>query len=93
MRRLLAGLAVLFATIGLGAGVARAENITFWTWRQEDKAAYTKLFAEFTKSHPGIHMLSRQGLQRTIFKTVKLHKYVVPDLNHQRVVLVYEGST
>ena len=59
MRRLLAGLAVLFATIGLGAGVARAENITFWTWRQEDKAAYTKLFAEFTQSHPGIHVLFR----------------------------------
>ncbi len=59
MRKLLAGLAALLAMTGVGAGVARAENITFWTWRQEDKAAYTKLFAEFTKAHPGVHVLFR----------------------------------
>jgi raffinose/stachyose/melibiose transport system substrate-binding protein len=56
MRNLLAGLAALFAAIGLGSGVARAEDITFWTWRQEDKAVYTKLFDEFTKQNPDIHV-------------------------------------
>ena len=28
----------------------------FWTWRQEDKAAYNELFADFTKANPGHHM-------------------------------------
>lgn len=36
------------------AGAAQATEITFWTWRQEDKAVYQGLFAEFTKANPGI---------------------------------------
>ena len=36
------------------AGAAQATEITFWTWRQEDKAVYQQLFAEFTKANPGI---------------------------------------
>lgn len=86
MRKLLAGLAALFATIGLGVGVARAENITFWTWRQEDKAAYTKLFAEFTKSHPGIRVLFRAfppGDYQTIVSTA-LAGGKGPDVLHTR---------
>ncbi len=59
MRKRLAGLAALLGVFSLGGGVARAENITFWTWRQEDKGAYTKLFAEFTTAHPGIHVRFR----------------------------------
>jgi len=35
---------------------ANAGDITFWTWRQEDRAAYTTLFAEFTKANPDIHV-------------------------------------
>lgn len=56
MRKGLVWLAASLAAITLGAGMARAETITFWTWRQEDKAAYTTLFAEFTKAHPDIHV-------------------------------------
>ena len=37
---------------GLAAGVAHATEISFWTWRQEDKAAYNELFADFTKGIP-----------------------------------------
>ena len=44
----LAALVASFAW-GLGAGLARATEVSFWTWRQEDKAAYTELFADFTK--------------------------------------------
>ncbi len=48
-----------FATLaawGLAGGItaAQAGEITFWTWRQEDKAAYSELFADFTRAHPGI---------------------------------------
>jgi len=39
---------------GLAASVALATDISFWTWRQEDKAAYEQLFADFTKSNPDI---------------------------------------
>lgn len=33
---------------------AWATEVSFWTWRQEDKAAYTEMFADFTKLHPDI---------------------------------------
>ena len=47
-----ATLAAALAWTGIGA--ARASEVTFWTWRQEDKAAYTEMFADFTKLHPDI---------------------------------------
>jgi raffinose/stachyose/melibiose transport system substrate-binding protein len=52
------GGAALLATVawGLAASVAFATDISFWTWRQEDKAVYTKLFDEFTKANPDIHV-------------------------------------
>jgi raffinose/stachyose/melibiose transport system substrate-binding protein len=43
------------ATFGMAISFAvQAGEVTFWTWRQEDKAMYADLFAIFTKSHPGI---------------------------------------
>ncbi len=33
---------------------ATAGELTFWTWRQEDRAAYTELFRDFTAANPGI---------------------------------------
>ncbi len=39
---------------GMGVAAARATELTFWTWRPEDKAAYTELFNDFTKANPGI---------------------------------------
>jgi raffinose/stachyose/melibiose transport system substrate-binding protein len=38
------------------AAPALAGDITFWTWRQEDRAAYTELFTDFTKLNPDIHV-------------------------------------
>lgn len=49
-RRALAGLMMAGS---LGAA-AQAGDVTFWTWRQEDKAAYTELFADFTKANPDV---------------------------------------
>jgi raffinose/stachyose/melibiose transport system substrate-binding protein len=46
-------LAAAFAW-GLAGGIARATEVSFWTWRQEDKAAYEKIFADFTKLNPDI---------------------------------------
>ena len=46
-------LAALMMAGSLGAA-AQAGEVTFWTWRQEDKAVYQDLFAEFTKANPGI---------------------------------------
>lgn len=39
---------------GMAAGPAMAGDLTFWTWRQEDKAAYQELFADFTAKNPDI---------------------------------------
>lgn len=52
------GRRMLAATIAAGAlfapALAQAGEVTFWTWRQEDRAAYAELFAEFMKANPGI---------------------------------------
>jgi raffinose/stachyose/melibiose transport system substrate-binding protein len=52
------GRTILAATVawGLAMGTAFATDITFWTWRQEDRAAYNELFADFTKSNPDINV-------------------------------------
>jgi raffinose/stachyose/melibiose transport system substrate-binding protein len=55
-RRLLAAGAAMVAGLGLAAAEARAGDVTFWTWRQEDRAAYTQLFADFMKANPGINV-------------------------------------
>lgn len=50
------GVAALAAVIAFGSSAtwAFATEITFWTWRQEDKAGYTEIFADFTKLNPDI---------------------------------------
>ena len=55
-RRLLAAGAALVAGLGIASSQAQAGDVTFWTWRQEDKAAYTELFANFMKANPGINV-------------------------------------
>lgn len=55
-RRLLAAGAALVAGLGIASSQAQAGDVTFWTWRQEDKAAYTELFADFMKANPGINV-------------------------------------
>ena len=48
---LLASLAALPVSVRAQAG-----DLTFWTWRQEDRAAYTELFRDFTAANPDIHV-------------------------------------
>ncbi|KFL30016.1 ABC transporter substrate-binding protein [Devosia riboflavina] len=43
-------------TAGLVTNAALAADITFWTWRQEDKAAYEQFFAAFTAENPDINV-------------------------------------
>jgi raffinose/stachyose/melibiose transport system substrate-binding protein len=59
VRRTLGKLALtmLVAASAFAAPVqAQAEDITVWSWRQEDKAAYAKLIAAFRKHHPDINV-------------------------------------
>ncbi len=53
-RRMLAATLAAGALLGLAPAQAQAGEVTFWTWRQEDRAAYTELFADFMKANPGI---------------------------------------
>ncbi len=51
------GLSALALMTGLfAAAPVQAGEITFWTWRQEDRAAYTELFNNFTKANPDIRV-------------------------------------
>jgi raffinose/stachyose/melibiose transport system substrate-binding protein len=36
------------------AGSGAAADLTIWSWRVEDQAAYEKIFATYTASHPGV---------------------------------------
>ncbi len=44
------------ATLGLPATTAQAQatELSFWTWRQEDRAQYAELFKVFTDKNPGV---------------------------------------
>lgn len=53
-RRMLAATLAAGAMLGIATAQAQAGEVTFWTWRQEDRAAYTELFADFMKANPGI---------------------------------------
>ena len=37
-------------------GAAGAGELTFWTWRQEDRGQYGQLFADFNKLHPDVRI-------------------------------------
>jgi len=52
MRKSMMTAATLAVAI-LGGGVAQAADLTFWSWRQEDKAAYEEIIADFEATHPG----------------------------------------
>lgn len=45
---------LLTAMLAAGASPVWAGELTFWTWRQEDRAAYAQLFQAFTQANPGI---------------------------------------
>ncbi|HVW93617.1 MAG TPA: extracellular solute-binding protein [Devosia sp.] len=48
------------ALLGLSAAAVAlpsfAEDITFWSWRQEDKATYDKIIKDFEAKNPGINV-------------------------------------
>lgn len=48
---------VLAAVVAVAAaGTAVAGDLTFWTWRQEDRSQYAQLFADFNKLHPDVRI-------------------------------------
>jgi raffinose/stachyose/melibiose transport system substrate-binding protein len=60
--------AVGASTIGRAFAQAQTE-ITFWTWRQEDRSQYTQLFNEFTKKNPDVKVVF-QGYENQTYGTV-----------------------
>ncbi len=52
MKAKLIGLALV--ALSSFSALAPAGDLTFWTWRQEDRSQYAQLFAEFNKLHPDV---------------------------------------
>jgi raffinose/stachyose/melibiose transport system substrate-binding protein len=48
--------AAAFMVGALSTSATAATDITFWSWRQEDKAAYEKFIAAFNKTNPDINV-------------------------------------
>lgn len=55
-RTILAGLGASTAALGAGIGpaAAQAAELSFWTWRQEDRSQYAQLFAMFGQANPNV---------------------------------------
>jgi raffinose/stachyose/melibiose transport system substrate-binding protein len=62
------------AALGLiGAALAlpaTAQDLTFWSWRQEDRAVYEELFQQFTAANPDIHV-KFEAFEATQYPTVQ----------------------
>ncbi len=69
MRNLLSriGAAALLAA-GLGQQ-AVAADLTFWSWRQEDRAAYQEIIADFNKLHPDVK-IKFEAFEPTSYNTI-----------------------
>jgi raffinose/stachyose/melibiose transport system substrate-binding protein len=72
-RQVVRTMALAGAAFGAGtAGSALAQSqteITFWTWRQEDRGPYTELFSDFTKKNPDVKVVF-QGFENQTYPTV-----------------------
>jgi raffinose/stachyose/melibiose transport system substrate-binding protein len=64
-----AGLAAAASSVLAANALAQSTELTFWTWRQEDKTQYTQLFNEFTKKNPDIKV-TFQGYENQSYGTV-----------------------
>ncbi|WP_407802962.1 extracellular solute-binding protein, partial [Staphylococcus aureus] len=53
----------------MSATATFATELTFWTWRQEDKAEYEKFFDDFTKANPDI-TIRFEAFEATSYNTV-----------------------
>lgn len=68
MKNILLGATLTLATL-LGQSASFAADLTFWTWRQEDKAEYEKFFKDFAKTNPGIS-IKFEAFEATSYNTV-----------------------
>ncbi len=89
MRTTLVAAATLAATSitgTAGIGMASAQELTFWTWRQEDRAAYEEIFAAFSEANPGI-TVAFEAFEPTQYQTIlstALAGGAGPDIAHVR---------
>lgn len=66
----LAGTAAAAGKLALGSAAAQAQTeLTFWTWRQEDRSQYNELFKAFTAKNPDIKV-TFQGYENQSYGTV-----------------------
>jgi len=63
--RLGAALALAAST----AAPALAAELTFWSWRQEDRAAYQEIIADFNKLHPDVK-IKFEAFEPTSYNTI-----------------------
>ncbi len=83
---LTAGAASLAMPHVIGNAHAQATELSFWTWRQEDRSQYATLFGEFTQANPSIKV-NFQGFEPQNYGTAlstALAAGTGPDVIHIR---------
>lgn len=85
-RALAAAGAAIAAPALVGRAQAQATELTFWTWRQEDRSQYAQLWGDFTKANPDIR-IGFQGFEPQNYGTAlstALAAGTGPDVIHVR---------
>lgn len=78
--------AAALGAFGSSAAMAQATDLSFWTWRQEDRAQYAELFKMFTDKNPDIK-INFQAYEAQNYATVLstgLAAGTGPDIIHIR---------
>ena len=80
------------------AVLATADSADTLEHRLEDVCVVVRGFAldsthETLKAHAGVDDFFRQGFQRTVCLAVELHEDNVPNLNHLRMIFVYQFAS
>ncbi len=67
-------------------GSALAQELSFWSWRQEDVQAYNEMIAEFEKTHPDIKVTftAHEAKSYNTILTTALAGGEGPDIMHTR---------
>ena len=79
-------IAAALAGLMLAGGHAQAADLTFWSWRQEDKAAYEAIIADFEAAHPGT-TVTFEAFEAQTYQTVLSTALAAgggPDIIHVR---------
>ena len=86
MKKHLTKAAIAATALSMAAPAFAQTDLSFWSWRQEDVAAYGEMIAAFEKTHPDIHVTftANEAKAYNTILTTALAGGSGPDIIHTR---------